>query len=125
MAERHFSLPGLLISNIDIEIDSIDDTFGVSISVSTILLGWSIKSSIDDTDCRTRMSMVMIILSNRSRFKISDEVDIGRPYLADTDTMCDPVMMAAYPTIRQMFICKFMSCLKCVTLSEINFSAVQ
>ena len=33
--------------------------------------------------------------------KISDEVD---RYLADTDTMCDPVRMAAYPTIRQMFI---------------------
>jgi len=28
----------------------------------------------------------------------------GRPYLADTDTMCNPVMMAAYPTSRQMFI---------------------
>lgn len=33
--------------------------------------------------------------------KISDEVD---RYLADTDTMCDRVRMAAYPTIRQMFI---------------------
>jgi hypothetical protein len=32
--------------------------------------------------------------------KISDEVD---RYLADTDTMCDPVRMAAYPTIRQVF----------------------
>jgi hypothetical protein len=41
--------PGLLISNIDIDIDSIDDTFGVSISVSTILLGNGIESSIDDT----------------------------------------------------------------------------
>jgi hypothetical protein len=40
---------GLLISNIDIDIDSIDDTFGVSISVSTILLGNGIESSIDDT----------------------------------------------------------------------------
>ena len=40
---------GLLISNIDIDIDSIDDTFGVSISVSTILLGRGIESSIDDT----------------------------------------------------------------------------
>jgi len=29
---------------------------------------------------------------------------IGRPILADTDTMGDLVMMAAYPTIRQMFI---------------------
>jgi len=38
-----------LISNIDIDIDSIDDTFEVSISVSTILLGQGIKSSIDDT----------------------------------------------------------------------------
>ena len=33
--------------------------------------------------------------------KISDEVD---RYLADTDTMCDPEKMAAYPTIRLMFI---------------------
>jgi len=33
--------------------------------------------------------------------KISDEVD---RYLADTDTMCDPVRMAVYPIIRQMFI---------------------
>lgn len=33
--------------------------------------------------------------------KISDEVD---RYLVDTDTMCDPVKMAAYPAIRQMFI---------------------
>jgi len=41
------SSAGLLISNIDI--DSIDDTFGVSISVSTILLGQVIKSGIEDT----------------------------------------------------------------------------
>ena len=41
--------PGLLISNIDIDIDSIDDTFRVSISVSTVLLGRGIESSIDDT----------------------------------------------------------------------------
>jgi len=33
--------------------------------------------------------------------KISDEVD---RYLADTDTMCDPEKMAAYPTIWRMFI---------------------
>ena len=33
--------------------------------------------------------------------KISDQVD---RYLVDTDTMCDPGRMAAYPTIRQMFI---------------------
>jgi len=38
-----------LISIIDIDINSIDNTFGVSISVSTILLGRSIESSIDDT----------------------------------------------------------------------------
>jgi len=48
---EHFrkSTTGLLISNIDIDIDSIDDTFGVSISVSTILLGRGNESSIDDT----------------------------------------------------------------------------
>jgi len=33
--------------------------------------------------------------------KMSDEIV---KYLADTDAMCDPVRMAAYPTIRQMFI---------------------
>jgi hypothetical protein len=38
---------GLLISNIDIDIDTIDDTFQVSIS--TILSCRSIESSIDDT----------------------------------------------------------------------------
>jgi len=36
---------GLLISNIDIDIDSIDDTFAVSISVSTILLGQGLRVS--------------------------------------------------------------------------------
>jgi hypothetical protein len=40
--------PGLLISNIDIDIDSINDTSGVSISVSTILLSHDIESSIDE-----------------------------------------------------------------------------
>jgi len=35
--------------NIDIDIDSVDDTFGVSISASTILLGRGIESIIDDT----------------------------------------------------------------------------
>jgi len=39
----------LLISNIDIDIHSIDDTFGVLISISTILLGQGIESCIDDT----------------------------------------------------------------------------
>ena len=40
---------GLGVSNIDIDIDTIDDTFVVSISISTILLRRSIESSIDDT----------------------------------------------------------------------------
>jgi hypothetical protein len=40
---------GLGVSNIDIDIDTIDDTFEVSISISTILLLRSIESSIDDT----------------------------------------------------------------------------
>ena len=40
---------GLCVSNIDIDIDTIDDTFLVSISISTILLRRSIESSIDDT----------------------------------------------------------------------------
>jgi len=52
-------------------------------------------------DCRTRMSILMIMLSSHSRFNISDEVN---RYLADTDTMCNPVRMAAYLTIRQIFI---------------------
>ena len=43
------TLAGLLISNIDIDIDTIDDTFEVSISISTILLCPSIDSGIDDT----------------------------------------------------------------------------
>ena len=42
-------LAGLLISNIDIDIDTIDDTFEVSISISTILSCGSIESGIDDT----------------------------------------------------------------------------
>ena len=40
---------GLLISNIDIDIDTIDDTFEVSISISTILSRQIIDSGIDDT----------------------------------------------------------------------------
>jgi len=40
---------GLLISNIDIDIDSIDDTFEVSISISTILFCPSIDDGIDDS----------------------------------------------------------------------------
>ena len=40
---------GLVISNIDIDIDSIDDTFDVSISISTILSYKSIDRGIDDT----------------------------------------------------------------------------
>ena len=43
------SSAGLLISNVDIDIDTIDDTFGVSISVSTILLCLGIESGIGDT----------------------------------------------------------------------------
>ena len=39
----------LLISNIDIDIDTIDDTFEVSISISTILTYKSIDRGIDDT----------------------------------------------------------------------------
>jgi len=37
------------VVNIDIDIDSIDDTFGVAISVLTILLDQVIESSIDNT----------------------------------------------------------------------------
>ena len=39
---------GLSILNTDIVVDSIDDTFAVSISVSTILSRWGIRSSIND-----------------------------------------------------------------------------
>ena len=39
----------MLISIIDIDIDTIDDTFEVSISISTILSCKSIDCSIDDT----------------------------------------------------------------------------
>ena len=42
-------IAGLGVSNIDIDIDTIDDTFEVSISISTILLSRSIESGIDDT----------------------------------------------------------------------------
>ena len=41
--------PGLVISNIDIDVDIIDDTFDVSISISTILSYKSIDRCIDDT----------------------------------------------------------------------------
>ena len=45
-----YTLPtGLLISNIDIDVDIIDDTFDVSISISTILSYKSIDHGIDDT----------------------------------------------------------------------------
>ena len=40
---------GLLISNIDIDVDIIDDTFDVSISISTIISYKSIDRGIDDT----------------------------------------------------------------------------
>ena len=40
---------GLVISNIDIDVDIIDDTFDVSISISTILSYKSIDRGIDDT----------------------------------------------------------------------------
>ena len=39
----------MLISNIDIDVDIIDDTFDVSISISTILSYKSIDRGIDDT----------------------------------------------------------------------------
>jgi len=43
-------MPGLVISNIDIDVDIIvDDTFDVSISISTILSYKSIDRGIDDT----------------------------------------------------------------------------
>ena len=43
----YYTVAGLGVSNIDIDIDTIDDTFVVSIS--TILLRRSIESIIDDT----------------------------------------------------------------------------
>ena len=46
---KYFTLSGLLISNIDIDVDIIDDTFDVSISISTILSYKSIDHGIDDT----------------------------------------------------------------------------
>jgi len=49
MASALLQLSGLVISNIDIDIDSIDDTFDVSISISTILSYKSIDRGIDDT----------------------------------------------------------------------------
>jgi len=55
---------GLLILNVDIDIDSINDTFGVSISVLTILLGRSIDSSINDNfNCLfDDISMLMMLI---------------------------------------------------------------
>ena len=38
------------VVNIDIDIEGIEDTFGVSTSVSTIHLGWGIEVSINDSD---------------------------------------------------------------------------
>jgi len=49
MCRRQYHAPGLLISNIDIDVDIIDDTFDVSISISTILSYKSIDRGIDDT----------------------------------------------------------------------------
>ena len=48
---KHFTAvtAGLLISNIDNDVDIIDDTFDVSISISTILSYKSIDRGIDDT----------------------------------------------------------------------------
>ena len=55
---------GLLISNIDIDIDTIDDTFEVSISISTILSCGSIESGIDDTFTAVFIDTSISILLN-------------------------------------------------------------
>ena len=52
---------GLLISNIDIDVDSIDDTFDVSIS--TILLYKSIDRGIDDTLLAFFIDITSILLN--------------------------------------------------------------
>ena len=58
------SLAGLLISIIDIDIDTIDDTFEVSISISTILSCESIDCSIDDTFSAVFIDIMTSILLN-------------------------------------------------------------
>ena len=57
-------MSGLLISNIDIDIDSIDDTFEVSISISTILFCQSIDDGIDDTFSAVFIDTSISILLN-------------------------------------------------------------
>ena len=54
---------GLLISNIDIDVDIIDDTFDVSISISTILSYKSIDRGIDDTLLAFFIDITSILLN--------------------------------------------------------------
>jgi len=54
---------GLVISNIDIDVDIIDDTFDVSISISTILSHKSIDRSIDDTLLAFFIDITSILLN--------------------------------------------------------------
>ena len=57
------AFPGLVISNIDIDADSIDDTFDVSISISTILSYKSIDRGIDDTLLAFFIDITSILLN--------------------------------------------------------------
>ena len=56
---------GLLISNIDI--DTIDDTFEILISVSTILSYKSIDRGIDDTFWPFLATLISILLSSHAK----------------------------------------------------------
>jgi len=55
--------PGFLISNIDIDVDIIDDTFDVSISISTILSYKSIDRGIGDTLLAFFIDIASILLN--------------------------------------------------------------
>ena len=68
-------LPGLVISNIDIDIDNIDDTFEVSISISAILSYKSIDRGIDDT-------LLAFFLSTLHRYLSTDMQNDAHNFLS-------------------------------------------
>ena len=69
-------MPGLLISNIDVDVDIIDDTFDVSISISTILSYKSIDHGMGDT--------LLAFLSTLHRYFSTDMQNDAHNFLSFT-----------------------------------------
>ena len=74
--------PGLVISNIDIDVDIIDDTFDVWISISTILSYKSIDRGIDDNLLAFFVDITSILLNWHAKWGSSEYV----PFLGGLTT---------------------------------------